>query len=30
MTVTVKVPVPALLPMFSFGSVTKSATMPRD
>lgn len=30
MTVTVKVPIPTLLPMFSFGSVTKSATMPRD
>ncbi|MFF2726702.1 TadE/TadG family type IV pilus assembly protein [Streptomyces sp. NPDC058008] len=28
-TVTVKVPIPALLPMFDFGSVTKRATMPR-
>ncbi|WP_330240481.1 TadE/TadG family type IV pilus assembly protein [Streptomyces sp. NBC_00525] len=29
-TVEVRVSVPGLLPMFSFGSVTKSATMPRD
>ncbi|MYQ77833.1 MULTISPECIES: TadE/TadG family type IV pilus assembly protein [unclassified Streptomyces] len=29
-TVTVRVSVPALLPMFSFGSVEKSATMPSD
>lgn len=29
-TVTVRVPIPALLPMFSFGSVEKSATMPSD
>ncbi|MFI6646208.1 TadE family protein [Streptomyces sp. NPDC050529] len=29
-TVTVKVPIPSLLPMFKFGSVTKKATMPRD
>lgn len=29
-TVTTKVEIPALLPLFDFGSVTKSATMPRD
>ncbi|OKJ78075.1 TadE/TadG family type IV pilus assembly protein [Streptomyces sp. CB02460] len=29
-TVTVRVSIPALLPMFSFGSVEKSATMPSD
>ncbi|WUT66137.1 pilus assembly protein [Streptomyces sp. NBC_00683] len=29
-TVTVRIPIPALLPMLDFGSVTKSATMPRD
>ncbi|THA65291.1 pilus assembly protein [Streptomyces sp. A0958] len=29
-TVTVSVDIPSLLPMFSFGSVKKSATMPRD
>ncbi|NED11103.1 TadE/TadG family type IV pilus assembly protein [Streptomyces sp. SID9124] len=29
-TVTVRVSVPTLLPMFSFGSVEKSATMPSD
>jgi len=30
MTVTAKVEIPALLPLLDFGSVTKSATMPRD
>ncbi|WUW26683.1 pilus assembly protein [Streptomyces sp. NBC_01463] len=29
-TVKVKVPIPSLLPMFKFGSVTKTVTMPRD
>ncbi|MER5892531.1 TadE/TadG family type IV pilus assembly protein [Streptomyces sp. NPDC001876] len=29
-TVTTKVEIPALLPLLDFGSVTKSATMPRD
>ncbi|MCX4447160.1 TadE/TadG family type IV pilus assembly protein [Streptomyces sp. NPDC087866] len=29
-TVTVRVAIPSLLPMFSFGSVEKSATMPSD
>ncbi|WP_406093150.1 TadE/TadG family type IV pilus assembly protein [Streptomyces sp. NBC_01013] len=29
-TVRVKVRIPSLLPMFTFGSVTKKATMPRD
>lgn len=30
LTVTVRVSIPSLLPMFSFGSVEKSATMPTD
>ncbi|MFH8755597.1 TadE family protein [Streptomyces atroolivaceus] len=30
MTVTTRVDIPALLPLLDFGSVTKSATMPRD
>ncbi|WP_432104968.1 TadE/TadG family type IV pilus assembly protein [Streptomyces sp. bgisy091] len=29
-TVTAKVRIPALLPLLDFGSVTRSATMPRD
>ncbi|MFE6038234.1 TadE/TadG family type IV pilus assembly protein [Streptomyces sp. NPDC056452] len=28
-TVTVKIDIPAVIPMFDFGSVTKKATMPR-